>query len=501
MNIEWPAWWQIVNKRFVPLMTCEDRFVIMYGSRDSTKTSAAVRKLIYECLNEPYFKCIMVRLHYEKIRGSVYAEVKQTIIDLGLYDFFKFREQPYEITCKHNGNMFVGRGAQDVQSIKGVKEPTRIWYEEDIVYIPEDDWITIVTSMRSSKSRYLQDIYTINPEVEGMDFEENWFYKKFFAGRYPDKLSYRFVEEFEVMNETVELAATVHHSTWRNNRWIKPERVAFYKQLRSQNEYYGNIYVDGLWCNKTASGLFYYAFQKTKHIRAVKYDPNRPIHLTWDFNVRPYVSASIWQVYEAHENDEVNRIGQETSGTKVLPTVLVKVAEIASKPPRNRTGFACEEFTDRFRTHKDSVFIYGDPAGKHEDTRKEDGGDDFTIIMEKLSYFRPKKRVASSAPNVSMRGKFINNILAGNADVAILINPECTETIKDYTNGKEDKEGRKLKEKTKDEEGIPHEKYHHFTDGDDYFITRYLKDAFKKYLRGGKKRSYDPISTNSFAAR
>jgi len=179
----------------------------------------------------------------------------------------------------------------------------------------------------------------------------------------------------------------------------------------------------------------------------------------------------------------------------------VKVAEIASKPPRNRTKFACEEFTDRFKHHKDSVYLYGDPAGKQEDTRKEDGGNDFTIIMKELSYFKPKKRVAEAAPSVSKRGEFINNILDGNSDVAILIDPSCTETIKDYTNGKEDSQGRKLKEKAKGEDGVSYEKYHHFTDGDDYFITKYLKDRFNKYLRGGRKRSYEQIGANGFNAR
>ncbi len=500
MRVIWPPWWKMVNRHFLSLVDNKDRFLLLYGGRDSSKSNFAAKLLIHRCMTEPYFRMLMIRKHYAWVKNSQYQNLYDIIHELGLQQFFEFKTSPVEIVCTMNGNKFIGAGADDVRRIKSIKDPTGCWYEEDIVYIPEDDWVTITTSIRSSQARFLQDVYTFNPEVEGENFEQNWFYKRFFKG-HEDKKCFTHEDILEIDGVPFKRRYTVHHSTYKHNRWVTPERIAEYKLLKQKSEYYGKIYVDGMWGNKDAEGLFYYGFQRNKHIISCAYDPNRPIHLTFDFNVRPYVSASIWQVYEPNETHEIIEKAQKATGMNKRPTVLVKVGEIASRPPQNRTKYAAEEFAHRFANHNDYVYLYGDPAGKSEDTRAEDGADDFTIIQKELTWFKPKRRILESAPSVKARGEFINNIFLGLTDYAIVIDPQCEESINDYTNGKEDQQGRKLKERAKGDDGIPYEKFHHFTDGDDYFITKFLKDSFKSYLRGGKRRTYSSVDSSNFSAR
>ena len=503
MEIAWPAWWKIINKRFLDLVDNRDRFLILYGSRDSTKSSFVVRLMIYRLLNEPYMRVLMIRKIYNAVKPSMYQDVKDTVADLGLEQLFEFREAGCQVICKLNGNKLMGVGTDDVNKIKSIANPTGCWYEEDILNIEESDWITITTSIRSTKARFLQDIYTLNPVVEGQDYEQNWFFKRFFKDYSQSNLSFRSTLKVKVGDQEFERSFTVHHSYYKNNRWITPDRIVEYKLLEEVDEYFGAVYTKGIFANKSSEGLFYNQFSRGIHVKEISYDPHRSIHLTFDFNIRPYVSASIWQIYEPSEDHPIVDYAMIKNKRGTRPRVLCKVGEIAARPPENRTKFACETFCKEYGEFYDVVFLYGDPAGKQEDTRGEKGANDFTIIMSELQAYSVRKKLHKAAPNVAKRGEFINRILAGLEPFAIVIDPSCVETIQDYTSGKEDATGRKLKKKVMDPiEKIPYEKYHHFTDGDDYFITKFLYDEYKSYLRGGTAPDRDlPDDDSGFSSR
>ena len=183
MTVQWCEWDLLVNKRFIPLIENKDRYVIMYGGRGSSKSNFEAKKLIHRCLSEPYFRHILIRNTYATIKDSSYQTIKDIIYELGLQSLFEFKLQPLEIHCV-NGNCFYARGCDDTQKLKSIKDPTGAWYEEDIP--TEEDFITITTSIRTEKAKYLQETFTINPEVEG-NFQEHWFYKRFFGDRVEKK--------------------------------------------------------------------------------------------------------------------------------------------------------------------------------------------------------------------------------------------------------------------------------------------------------------------------
>lgn len=435
-------------------------------------------------LTEPYFRHIMIRKVYKSVRGSQFQLMKDVIRRMKLRDLFEFRESGTQVICKVNDNRLMGMGTDDVNQIKSIPNPTGAWYEEDIMNIDEEDWITITTSVRADAK--LEDWYSLNPIIQGENYEDNWFFKRFFLGKYNhSNLSFEGKNTFKIADKEVSQSYQVHHSSWRDNRWINLDRSAFYLELENSDPFFGPIYSLGLFTNKSFEGLFYNQFNRAIHVKPIKYDPHRAIHLTFDFNVRPYVSASIWQVYEPDEDCEVVDHCYKHSKIGVRPKVFAKVGEIAARPPENRTVNACEIFTQTYFPHFDAVFLYGDPAGKQEDTRSEKGKNDYTVIKQALKAYTPRERLHKAAPNVAKRGEFINEILAGRTDYAIVIDPSCKESIMDYTNGKEDQDGRKLKKSIKGDDGVPYEQYHHFTDGDDYFFTKYLQNEFNTYLRGG----------------
>lgn len=463
-TVKWPKWNKLVNPSFEPLIPNKDRYLILYGGRGSSKSNAIAKKLIYRCLTENYFRYVLIRNQYNTIKDSSYQTIKDIIIELGLQELFVFKLQPLEIHCI-NGNMFIARGCDDTTTLKSVKDPTGIWFEEDIP--SESDFITITTSIRTTKAEYLQEVFTINPEVEG-NYQDHWFWKRFFDGK--DGLSFSDVTTIKIDEETeANLSYTVHHSTHLDNKFLPNEFRAFLLDLKRTNPYYYTIYTLGNWGNKQLGGRFYKCFDIGRNTKNIAYNPDLPIHLSFDFNVNPYMSCGVWQI----------------DGK-----VLYQLDEIAMKSPDNTTAKTCKEFSRKYPSHTAGVFVYGDPAGKHEDTRSEKGFNDYSIIRTELDKYNPVMRVASKAPPVHIRGQFINSVFEFNFDeLEFYIREDSTYVKNDFLFGKEASDGSKLKEKVKTD-GVQHEKYHHFSDGFDYLVCEAFGSSFEKYQRGDVKQPF-----------
>lgn len=471
MEVKWPRWNKIINDHFVPSIHNRDRYLIEWGGRGAAKSDAIAKKLIFRCISEKYFRYLLVRENYNTVKNSQWQTLKDIIHDLGLESLFRFSQTPLEITCV-NGNKFIAVGCDNVAKIKSVKDPTGAWYEEDIP--DEKDWITITTSIRTGKATYLQEVFTINPEVEGA-YEDNWFWKRFFQHR--TEKQFRGVTIIEVEKKKIELAYTSHHSTYHDNRWIPDEFKAFLEDMKRTNPYYYTIYTLGEWGNKITGARAYKPFDRARHLCRTIYNPNEPVHLTFDFNVKPYMTLCVWQVYT-----------NPVSGRKKA----VQVDELLGLDPLNNTKGVCRMFRDRYFNHTAGMFVYGDPAGRHEDTRQERGFNDYAIIAKELIQFSPRIKVAEAAPPVVQRIAWINTILESpeKYNIELWFNEKLTHTVMDYIYGKEAADGTKFKEKDKDDSGAQFERYHHITDANDYFLTMLFRSEFNLYLRGNRQREY-----------
>ena len=454
-----------------------DRYLIEWGGRGSAKSDSIAKKLIMRCLRAKYFRYLLVRENYNTVKHSQWQTLKDISHDLGLESLFLFKETPLEITCV-NGNKFIAVGCDNVAKIKSIKDPTGAWYEEDIP--DEADWITITTSIRTGKAGYLQEVFTINPEVEGA-YEDNWFWKRFFANQ--PNVNFRGKTVIEIDKQKIELAYTSHHSTYHHNRWIPPEFKAFLEGMRLTNPYYYTVYTLGHWGNKLAGSRAYKGFDRGKHTARLGYEPSEPLHVSVDFNIRPYITMTVWQVDFNNEMREAFQID-----------------EILGTDPLNNTKGLCRLFKEKYPGHEAGLFIYGDPAGRAESTRGEKGFNDFAILSQELKEYHPKIRVASLAPPVVQRINWINEVFSSptSHNLSLLFNSSLNHTIMDYIYGKEAADGTKFKEKSKGEDGVAFERYHHITDANDYFLTYLFRKEFNNYLRGHRQREYhggDPKST------
>jgi len=462
-------WNDIANERFVPLTDNRDRYLLLWGGRGSSKSVFVAQTLLLRCLNEKYFRYILIKKTFNAIKDAQWETLKQTAEAMNIADLFEFKTAPLEIVCV-NGNKFIARGCDDTAKLKSIKDPTGAWYEEDIP--SEEDFITITTSIRSLKAAYLQEIFTFNPEVEG-DYTQHWFYKKFFEGKHEVSFSSEIVAP--VKNTEVRFGYTSHHSTADDNRFLPMEFRAFLESLKVSNPYYYTIYALGRWGNKQISGQFYKLFNyatngvenKLCNGKPILYNNSLPLHISFDFNVNPYITCTVHQI----------------NGKR-----CTQIDEICLSTPDNTTSAVCREFTRRYQSHRGGLFIYGDPTGMQEDTRSERGYNDYVIIQRELAQFHPSLRVLRKAPAVRMRGDFINSVFKTNyGGLQFVIGYNCVHTINDYLFCKEAADGTKEKEKAKDRNtGVTCEKYGHTSDANDYLYTTAFASTFETYQRGGK---------------
>ena len=297
--------------------------------------------------------------------------------------------------------------------------------------------------VRGETTNYKQFIVTFNPIDEG-----HWLKKRFDDNRDAQTL--------------------FHRSTYKDNPFLDEDYIKHLTERVIANENLYKVYVLGQWGRANVGGEFYKNFRMSKQVVEARYDKSLPLHASFDFNVNPYMTCTIWQVAGKWAR---------------------QIHEICTESPRNTTKDICHAFLSEYRNHDAGLFVYGDPAGRHEDTRTEKGYNDYTIIMRELESLHPSLRVDKQAPAVVPRGGFINAVFETHFEgIELTINPSCKKTIDDYTYLKEASDGTKLKEKAKNPDtGVSYEKFGHTSDANDYLICRLFSAEFESYKRGGSK--------------
>lgn len=213
-------------------------------------------------------------------------------------------------------------------------------------------------------------------------------------------------------------------------------------------------------------GEFYSSFDRLRHVGVVRYDPNLPVHVSFDQNSVPYNSCSIWQVTGSSQLWELKCID-----------------EIALPNPRNSTEEVCEEFTYRYPNHKSGLYYYGDASGHSRTTMNKDFRHHYEIIEYKLRKYliNESDRSLRVNPSVVLRRDFINKLFEEKLPVRIIIDEGCHYMISDLMYLKQDINGLKDKHIVTDKEtGDKYQKYGHMSDTFDYLAV----ELFKTYYNG-----------------
>jgi len=216
----------------------------------------------------------------------------------------------------------------------------------------------------------------------------------------------------------------------------------------------------------TTGGEFYSSFDRLHHVGHVNYNPELPIHISFDQNSVPYNSAGIAQIVRNGDLWEWRFIN-----------------EIALVNPRNSTEEVCEEFMQRYPNHKAGLYFYGDASGHNRATMNKDFSHHYEIIAYKLRKYliNDSDRSLFVNPSLVLRRDFMNKIFEGKLPIKVIIDESCHYLISDLMYCKQAVDGGKDKHIVTDKEtGEKYQKYGHFGDLFEYMAV----ELFKTYYNG-----------------
>lgn len=370
-------------KAFLPcyqrLLNSQANIDFLWGGRDGGRSRHIAQQAIVACLQEKYFRCLLIKKTFNTIKESQWQTIKDVCEEWGIDHLFKFYTAPLSIECV-NGNKFLARGCDDAQSIKSIKDPNAAWYEE-LNQLTLHDFITVVTSLRTNKGR-IKQWGSLNPEFEE-DYEDNWWWKNFVLNRaYTGEYDW----EVRVGTQTLKYSYTLTHSTYKNNPFVTPERMVFLEKLQEIDPYYYSVYTLGLPGRRVNNAPFCFAFSRDKHVGTTALNRAQQVYATFDFNKSP-ISCSIWQWYNNH---------------------LYAIESI--KLDRSDIYALC----DYLMLHYPNVswLITGDATGRASNALVQDNINYYTVIKNKLRLSEGQIKTPSFNPPIKENQVLVNAVLA-----------------------------------------------------------------------------------------
>lgn len=414
-------------------------FILFGGAMGGGKTFWGLSALLIMCQIFPRSRWCVVRENLEKIRTTTIPSFKK------LNASGRLRENPYEYTHP-NGSVIIFKGEnydndKELLWLRGL-EVNGFLFEEINECVEDTLDMAFGRAGRWDCTPRPKPIIlgTCNPS-------NNWVktrvYDKWKNGTLPNGWLY--------------LPSKVTDNPHLTQEYLE--------NLKNMPKHKYEVLVNGNWdIQMKTGGEFYKCFELERHVQPVKYNPNLPLHISWDDNVNPYLPCGIFQI----EGKELRMID-----------------EIAGITPRNTVEEVCKEFSRRYYEHSAGLFIYGDSTANKEDTKLQKGHNFYTLIMQQLAKYRPQNRVTTN-PSVAMRGMWINSVFEKNlAGVKFIIGDNCKYAMSDFINIKEAADGGKNKEmETDPKTKVRYQKYGHFTDLFDYIACSAFWREFSDFQRG-----------------
>jgi len=266
-----------VVDQFDELWGHEEDILLLAGSYGSGKSFFAVDDLIAKCVEWPYFRCYYGRKVFDTVRGSIFATIVEQIEFHGIaheFNYSKADNSSMIITHKPSGNKFVPFGADKIDKLKSVKEPTHFLLEE-IDQFTADDFGMCVSRLGRTAKAHTQLVGMCNTDRV---YEEHWLYPILF-------------------DENPPIEATVHWSNYRLNTML-PSIEEYEAKLRVRamgDEDMFNAIANGTpGVHNKKEGWLYIDLKAVFTDQPIEVIPGNTIYLSFDFNNEP-MTCTAWQ--------------------------------------------------------------------------------------------------------------------------------------------------------------------------------------------------------------
>lgn len=306
--------------------------------------------------------------------------------------------------------------------------------------LQSEQWNPLYCLTSPAKTDWLGELFELDNYVE--EIAEKIYSKETFFNK-------------EANNKKVVISSTYHNIHNVGENYIN-SIFATNSEERARALVYGNPF-------SILGGEFYSSFKRLEHVEPCRYDPKKPIHITFDQNSVPYNSASIWQ-FEQIEGIWWARC----------------IDEIALENPRNSTEEVCEEFMMRYPNHKTGLYYYGDASGHNRSTMSKEFKHHYEVIEFKLRRYlvAGSDRTIINNSLILKRRDFINKVLENKLPLRIRIDEHNKHMINDFMYCKQAVDGTKDKHIVTDKlTGDKYQKYGHMSDNAEYMLI----EAFRNY--------------------
>lgn len=192
----------IVLPKFKSLFKSNELFQVAKGGRGSGKSTTIAIKFVL-LIMKYRVNGLIVRRVGATLRKSVYEQIKEAIVVLGVSNYFKCKDTIMEIVYKPTGQLIMFRGADDATKIKGIKTseyPIKILWVEELADFKEPGAIDVI----------------VDSVIRAETTEVNFGYQIFYSYNPPKRKSNWCNKLYN--SEIIKPANTfIHHSTSYDN--------------------------------------------------------------------------------------------------------------------------------------------------------------------------------------------------------------------------------------------------------------------------------------------
>ena len=348
-----------------------------------------------------------------------------------------------------------------------------LWVDEDGEVMFDEN-----TGLDEAKKQGLRSwnpcyIHT-SPAEGGVD----WLIDMFKLAKDEEAIHKTLIDPYQYYFRQTEHQTVVIYQTYWNEDNLPPGYIETQKARMTEGE--EMKYINGYPFSKTG-GEFFPKFSRRHHVTKLPILDDKAFHLSYDFNVMPYltqIAAQVDYVTRWYSDKDGTKTHFPEQGRRAIEVMQIRVfREYPMRDPLNSTEAAAQAFVNDFGHKPIDVFVYGDASGRNRITGLPNTTQ-YTMIESVLYRYLPNgwMRVGKSNVGRLKRRDFMNKVLEGKIPgVELFIDESCEELIRDMEYVKLGNEG-KFKEKAKDPNtGILFEKIGHMSDALEYLVCELCK--------------------------
>lgn len=242
ISLNFPQPSKVFNKQIYDSLKDYSKFIeVWYGGASSGKSHGVVQKVVLKSLLNWRYprKVLWLRKVDRTLKDSIFADALDCLSRWQLLALCKVNNSDRTITLP-NKAVFLFKGMDDPEKIKSIKGLSDVVMEEASEFTL-DDFTQLTLRLREPKHKNRQLFVMFNPVSK-----VNWTYKQWFD------------PQAEIDTNRV----AVHHSTYKDNRFLDEENIRTIENLKKTNPAYYKIYTLGEFA--TLDKLVFPVFEKQR---------------------------------------------------------------------------------------------------------------------------------------------------------------------------------------------------------------------------------------------